>query len=184
LLKSCGRAYPWVELRIIDPTTLADVKTGEVGEIWLKSGMVMKGYWNKPDASTDTIMPGGWLRTGDAAYQDAEGYVYMFDRFKDMIISGGENIYPAEVENAMNAHPAVKEVGVIGVPHQRWGETPMAVVVLRTGQTAEPADLIAFTRDRLAHYKCPTSVVIANELPRNASGKLLKRELRKLYMKD
>ena len=184
LLKSCGRAYPWVELRIIDPTTLADVKTGEVGEIWLKSGMVMKGYWNKPEASAEAIMPGGWLRTGDAAYQDAEGYVYMFDRFKDMIISGGENIYPAEVENVMNGHPAVKEVGVIGIPHQRWGETPMAVVVLRAGQTAEPADLISFTRDRLAHYKCPTSVVIANELPRNASGKLLKRELRKLYMQD
>jgi long-chain acyl-CoA synthetase len=184
LLKSCGRAYPWVELRIIDPTTLNDVKTGEVGEIWLKSGMVMKGYWNKPEASADTIMPGGWLRTGDAAYQDAEGYVYMFDRFKDMIISGGENIYPAEVENVMNGHPAVKEVGVIGVPHQRWGETPMAVVVLRAGQSAEPTDLISFTRDRLAHYKCPTSVVIANELPRNASGKLLKRELRKLYMQD
>ena len=184
LLKSCGRAYPWVELRIIDPTTLNDVKTGDVGEIWLKSGMVMKGYWNKPDASAEAIMPGGWLRTGDAAYQDAEGYVYMFDRFKDMIISGGENIYPAEVENVMNGHPAVKEVGVIGIPHQRWGETPMAVVVLRAGQTAEPADLISFTRDRLAHYKCPTSVVIANELPRNASGKLLKRELRKLYMQD
>jgi long-chain acyl-CoA synthetase len=101
-----------------------------------------------------------------------------------MIISGGENIYPAEVENAMNAHPAVKEVGVIGIPHSRWGETPMAVVVLRDGQIASPADLIAFTRDRLAHYKCPTSVVIANELPRNASGKLLKRELRKIYLKD
>ena len=184
LLKSCGRAYPWVKLRIIDPTTLNDVKTGEVGEIWLKSGMVMKGYWNKPAATAETIMPGGWLRTGDAAYQDADGYVYMFDRFKDMIISGGENIYPAEVENAMNAHPAVKEVGVIGIPHSRWGETPMAVVVLRDGQTASPAELISFTRDRLAHYKCPTSVVIANELPRNASGKLLKRELRKIYLKD
>jgi long-chain acyl-CoA synthetase len=184
LLKSCGRAYPWVELRIIDPTTLNDVKTGEVGEIWLKSGMVMKGYWNKPAATAEAIMPGGWLRTGDAAYQDADGYVYMFDRFKDMIISGGENIYPAEVENAMNAHPAVKEVGVIGIPHSRWGETPMAVVVLRDGQTASPTELISFTRDRLAHYKCPTSVRIANELPRNASGKLLKRELRKIYLKD
>ena len=184
LLKSCGRAYPWVKLRIIDPTTLNDVKTGEVGEIWLKSGMVMKGYWNKPAATAEAIMPGGWLRTGDAAYQDADGYVYMFDRFKDMIISGGENIYPAEVENAMNAHPAVKEVGVIGIPHSRWGETPMAVVVLRDGQTASPTELISFTRDRLAHYKCPTSVRIANELPRNASGKLLKRELRKIYLKD
>jgi len=184
LLKSCGKAYPWVNLRIIDPTTFSDVKVGEVGEIWLQSGMVMKGYWNKPEATSEAIQPGGWLRTGDAAYQDSEGYVYMFDRFKDMIISGGENIYPAEVENAMNAHPAVKEVGVIGVPHSHWGETPMAIVVLRSGQTAEPEDLMAFTRDRLAHYKCPTSVVMANELPRNASGKLLKRELRRLYHKD
>lgn len=184
LLKSCGRAYPWVDLRIIDPNTLTDVKKGEVGEIWLKSGMVMKGYWRKPQATADAIMPGGWLRTGDAAYQDADDYVYMFDRFNDMIISGGENIYPAEVENALNGHPAVKEVGVIGILHQRWGETPMAVVVLRDGQTADPAELILFTRDRLAHYKCPTSIVIAKQLPRNASGKLLKRELRKLYIKD
>ena len=171
-------------MRIIDPNTLTDVKKGEVGEIWLKSGMVMKGYWRKPQATADAIMPGGWLRTGDAAYQDADDYVYMFDRFNDMIISGGENIYPAEVENALNGHPAVKEVGVIGILHQRWGETPMAVVVLRDGQTADPAELILFTRDRLAHYKCPTSIVIAKQLPRNASGKLLKRELRKLYTKD
>lgn len=184
LLKSCGRTYPWVDLRIIDPNTMSDVKTGEVGEIWLRSDMVMKGYWNKPEATADAIMSGGWLRTGDAAYQDAEGYVYMFDRFKDMIISGGENIYPAEVENAMNAHPAVKEVGVIGIPHERWGETPMAIVVLRDGMTTNSAELISFTRERLAHYKCPSSVVIAKELPRNASGKLLKRELRKLYLKD
>ena len=184
LLRSCGRAYPWVQMRIIDPTTLTDAATGEVGEIWLKSGMVMKGYWNKPEATRDAIAPGGWLRTGDAAYQDAQGYVYMFDRFKDMIISGGENIYPAEVENAMNAHPAVQEVGVIGVPHERWGESPMAVVVLRPGYQADAAELIAFTRERLAHYKCPSSVLIVEALPRNASGKLLKRELRKQYLKD
>jgi long-chain acyl-CoA synthetase len=184
LLRSCGRAYPWVQLRIINPSTLTDVETGEVGEIWIKSGMVMKGYWNKPDATREAIMPGGWLRTGDAAYQDAQGYVFMFDRFKDMIISGGENIYPAEVENAMNAHPAVQEVGVIGVPHERWGESPMAVVVLRPGHQADAAELIAFTRDRLAHYKCPSAVLIVEALPRNASGKLLKRELRKQYLKD
>ena len=184
LLRSCGRAYPWVELRIIDPTTLADVAPGEVGEIWLKSPMVMKGYWGKPEATSQSIMTGGWLRTGDAAYQDAQGYVYLFDRFKDMIISGGENIYPAEVENALNAHPAVLEVGVIGVPHERWGETPMAVVVLRPGQQAEPLDLIAFARERLAHYKCPTKLFFSDTLPRNASGKLLKRELRRLYPQD
>ena len=184
LLRSCGRAYPWVELRIIDPTTLADVVTGEVGEIWLRSGMVMKGYWNKPEVTQEAIMPGGWLRTGDAAYQDAQGYVYMFDRFKDMIISGGENIYPAEIENAMNAHPAVLEVGVVGVPHVRWGESPMAVVVLRPGHRADAAELIGFTRERLAHYKCPAAITFVETLPRNASGKLLKRELRKLHLQD
>jgi long-chain acyl-CoA synthetase len=178
LLRSCGRAMPWVELRIIDPTTLGDVPTGSVGEIWVRSGMVMRGYWNKPDATAQTIMPGGWLRTGDAAYQDAEGYVYLFDRFKDMIISGGENIYPAEVENALSGHPAIQEVAVIGVPHTRWGETPKAVVVLRPGHEVQAQALIDYVRERLAHYKCPTVLVFADSLPRNASGKLLKRELR------
>ncbi len=184
LLRSVGRAMPWVELRIIDPTTLNDVTTGEVGEIWVRSGMVMKGYWNNPDATREALMPGGWLRTGDAAYQDAQGYVYLFDRFKDMIISGGENIYPAEVENALNAHPAILEVAVIGVPHERWGETPKAIVVLRPDQRADEQELIAFARERLARYKCPTSFEFAAALPRNASGKLLKPELRRIYKKD
>jgi acyl-CoA synthetase (AMP-forming)/AMP-acid ligase II len=179
LLKSCGRAVPWVDLRIIDPDTQSDVVPGKVGEIWLRSGMIMKGYWMKPEATREAIVEGGWFRTGDAAYQDEMGYLYLFDRFKDMIISGGENIYPAEVENVLHAHPAVQEVGVIGVPHEKWGETPMAVVVLRTGQAADDKELIAFTRDRLAHYKCPTVVKFAASLPRNASGKLLKREMRR-----
>ncbi len=179
LLNSVGRAYPWVQLRIIDPGTLQDAPTGSVGEIWLRSGMVMSGYWNKPEATREALMPGGWLRTGDAAYLDDQGYIFLFDRFKDMIISGGENIYPAEIENVLNAHPAVQEVAVVGVPHERWGETPKAVVVLRAGQTASEAELIGFTRERLAHYKCPTAVSFVEALPRNASGKLLKRELRK-----
>jgi long-chain acyl-CoA synthetase len=182
LLRSVGRALPWVELRVIDPNTLDDAATGSVGEIWVRSGMVMKGYWNQPQATRDAIMEGGWLRTGDAAYLDAQGYIYLFDRFKDMIISGGENIYPAEVENAINAHPAVQEVAVIGVAHPRWGETPMAIVVVRPGHQLQAPELIAFTRERLAHYKCPTSVVFADTLPRNASGKLLKRELRRLHL--
>jgi long-chain acyl-CoA synthetase len=184
LLRSVGRPMPWVDLRIIDPTTLEDVAIGAVGEIWIHSGMVMKGYWNNPAATAEAIMPGGWLRTGDAAYRDELGYVYLFDRFKDMIISGGENIYPAEVENALNAHPAILEVAVIGVPHERWGETPKAIVVLRPGQQADEQELIAFARERLARYKCPTSFEFAAALPRNASGKLLKPELRRLYTKD
>lgn len=181
LLSSCGRAMPWVELRVIDPNTLEDAATGSVGEIWVRSGMVMKGYWNKPDATAEAVMPGGWFRTGDAAYLDEDGYIYLYDRFKDMIISGGENIYPAEVENALYAHPAVLEAAVIGVPHERWVETPKAIVVLRPGQTVDAQALIEFTRERLARYKCPTSVEFVASLPRNASGKLLKRELRRLY---
>ena len=183
LLSSVGRAYPWVDLRVVDPTSLADAPTGQVGELWIRSRMVMKGYFQQPD-ETATALVGGeggaWLRTGDAAFLDEEGYIFLFDRFKDMIISGGENISPAEIENVLNGHPAVREVAVIGVPHEKWGETPRAVVVCKDGQSATPVELIAFTRKRLAHYKCPTSVVFADVLPRNASGKLLKRELRRL----
>ena len=178
LLHSVGRAVDWVQLRVVNPTTQQDVPTGEVGEIWIQSDMLMSGYWRKPAETAETMQVGGWLRTGDAAYLDDEGYIYLFDRYKDLIISGGENIYPAEVENVLNGHAAVKEVAVMGVPHEKWGETPRAVVVLRPGMTATPAELIAFTRERLAHYKCPSSVVFTEVLPRNASGKLLKRELR------
>ncbi len=183
LLSSVGRAYPWVQLRVVDPTTLADAPAGQVGELWIRSRMVMKGYFHQPQ-ETEAALVGGpdgaWLRTGDAAFLDEEGYIFLFDRFKDMIISGGENIYPAEIENVLNGHPAVREVAVIGVPHEKWGETPRAIVVLREGQQATQEELIAFTRKRLARYKCPTSVVFTGVLPRNASGKLLKRELRLL----
>jgi long-chain acyl-CoA synthetase len=178
LLNSVGRAVDWVDLRVVDPSTQQDVPTGEVGEIWIRSEMLMSGYWRKPLETAETVVQDGWLRTGDAAYLDQEGYVYLFDRYKDLIISGGENIYPAEVENILNGHSAVLEVAVIGVPHPKWGETPRAVVVLRPNTTATDAELVSYTRDRLAHYKCPTSVVFATKLPRNASGKLLKRELR------
>ncbi len=128
-------------------------------------------------------MPGGWLRTGDAAYLDDVGYVYLYDRFKDMIVSGAENVYPAEVENVLSDHPAILEVAVIGVPHERWGETVKAVVVCRPGQQVAPDELIAFARTRLGKFKCPTSVEFTDVLPRNASGKLLKRELRRVYWK-
>ena len=182
LLNSVGRALPWVELRIVDPSTMQNAETGQVGEIWIRSQMVMQGYWNKPQETAATLQDAEWLRTGDAAYVDADGYLYLFDRFKDMIISGGENIYPAEIENVMHGHPAVQEVAVIGVPHAHWGESPRAVVVLRSGMDTSERDLIDFTRARLAHYKCPSSVVFATVLPRNASGKLLKRELRRMHL--
>lgn len=178
LLNSVGRAYPWVDIRVVDPSTLQTAPPGQVGELWVRSRMVMQGYWKQPGETAAALVEDGWLRTGDAASMDAEGYVFLFDRFKDMIISGGENIYPAEIENVLNGHPAVAEVAVIGVPHDKWGETPRAIVVLRPGQQASPQDLMDFTRQRLARYKCPSSVVFAQSLPRNASGKLLKRELR------
>ena len=184
LLRSVGRALPWVDMRVVDPDTVNDMPTGQVGEIWLRSEMVMQGYWNKPQDTSETLIEGGWLRTGDAAYLDADGYIYLFDRFKDLIISGGENIYPAEIENILNGHPAILEVAVIGIPHPKWGESPRAVVVLRQDMQVTGQALINYTREHLAHYKCPTSVVFSAHLPRNASGKLLKRELRRIYLEE
>ena len=179
-LRSCGRAMAWVELALFDPATDEKVATGEVGEIRVRTPMNMLGYWQKPAETAATVTPDGWLRTGDAAWQDADGYIYIHDRYKDMIVSGGENIYPAELENTLQAHPQVAEVAVIGTPHPRWGETPRAYIVPRGDPGPTEADIIAFTRERLAHYKCPTSVVFVTALPRNASGKLLKQDLRKL----
>ena len=161
-----------------------DCPVGSVGEIWIRSPMVMKGYWKNLKATADAITPDGWLRTGDAAYRDADGFIYLYDRIKDMIISGGENIYPAEIENALLSHPGVLEAAVIGVPHERWGETPRAIVVHRPGHAPGEEELIAFARTRLARYKCPTSVLFAESLPRNASGKILKRELARRYRSD
>jgi len=177
-LRSCGRPMPWVELRLVDPADGRVVGVGEVGEIRLRSPAITRGYWRKPRESAEAITTDGWLCSGDAATRDADGFIYLRDRYKDMIVSGGENIYPAEIDNVLQAHPAVQEVAVIGVPHERWGETPRAYVVLRPGHAAGEAELIAFARTRLAHYKCPTSVMFVDALPRNASGKILKRALR------
>lgn len=184
LLRSVGRPMPWLDVRIVDPATLEDAAPGGVGEIWVRSGQNTIGYWNQPQLTADALLAGGWLRTGDAAYLDDEGFVFMHDRIKDMVVSGGENIYPAEVENVLYAHPAVQEVAVIGVPSDRWGETVKAVVVRRPDLPVDAAELITFARARLAHYKCPTSIDFAEELPRNASGKLLKHTLRAPFWKD
>jgi len=140
------------------------------------------GYWNQPGETAALLRADGWLRTGDAASQDEEGFVYIQDRYKDMIVSGGENVFPAEVENVLSGHPRVAEVAVIGLPHPRWGETVTAVVVAAPGPALEPCDLIAFARARLAHYKSPTRVEVLEELPKSASGKILKRELRRLLI--
>ena len=177
-LRSCGLAMAWNELAIVDPATGNPVASGEVGEIRIRSKVNMLGYWNKPQETAKTITPDGWLCTGDAAWQDADGYVYIHDRFKDMIVSGGENIYPTEIENVLYDHPAVAAVAVIGVPHERWGETPKAFIVARPGILPTEAELIAFTRHRLAHYKCPTSIAFVTALPQNASGKILKKDMR------
>jgi acyl-CoA synthetase (AMP-forming)/AMP-acid ligase II len=140
---------------------------------------VTSAYWRRPEETAASFWPGGWFKTGDAGYLDADGYVFIMDRIKDLLMSGGgENIYPAEVENAIMAHPAVQETAVIGIPSEKWGETPLAMVVTRPGMSVGEEELIAFTRERLAHYKCPTAVQFTAALPRNPSGKVLKRELR------
>jgi long-chain acyl-CoA synthetase len=184
LLRSAGRPHPGVELRIVDPESGVDAAVGEVGELWTRSAYNMAGYWGKPDETAATLLPDGWLRTGDAGYFDPEGYVYLHDRIKDMIVTGGENVYPAEVENVVLSHPAVADAAVIGVPDDKWGETVKAIVVLVPGASLDEAGIIAHCREHLAHYKCPTSVDGTDALPRNPSGKILKRELRAPYWVD
>jgi long-chain acyl-CoA synthetase len=180
LLRSCGKPYPWVEIRIVDSEG-NDAPTGEVGELWIKSGQNMAGYWRNPEATAQTITGDGWLRTGDAGFTDKDGYVFLHDRVKDMIVTGGENVYPAEVENVVMQHPAIADAAVIGVPDDKWGEAVKAVVVLRPGAELSGDDLIAYCRGHLGGFKCPKSVDFVTGLPRNPSGKLLKKEIRAPY---
>ena len=180
-LRSCGLPGPGVGVRVVDSSTGKDVPTGEVGEIWLNGPQIMKGYWKMPEATAEAIVDGGWFRSGDAGYLDADGYLYIHDRVKDMIVSGGENVYPAEVENVLMAHPAIADVAVIGVPDEKWGETPKAMVVRKPGVEVTEQEIIDFSRERLAKFKCPTSVAWLDALPRNPSGKVLKKDLRAPY---
>lgn len=180
-LVSAGKAIHGVEIEIRDPATGQPVPTGQSGEIWVRSEQVMGGYWGKPEATAAVITPDGWYRSGDGGHIDTDGYVYVTDRIKDMIISGGENIYPAEIERVLAEHPALADVAVIGVPDERWGEVPKAVVVLRPDASVEPNELVGWCRERLASYKVPKTVDVVAELPRNPTGKILKRELRKPY---
>lgn len=180
LLRSCGQAWPEHEVRIIGEDG-AEAALGEIGEIAIKSDMVMAGYWNRPEATAETITPEGWLRTGDAGFRDERGFFFVHDRVKDMIVSGGENVYPAEVENAVMGCPGVADVAVIGVPDERWGEAVKAIVVKAAGAEPTEAEIIAWARARIAAYKAPKSVDFIEVLPRNASGKVLRRELRKPY---
>lgn len=183
LLRSCGRPFPWNEVIVVgsdDPDSREPLPDGEVGEIMVRSSQVMLGYWRQDDETKAAITEDGFFRTGDAGFF-RDGFLYLHDRIKDMIVSGGENIYPAEIENVLAGHPDVADVAVIGVPHERWGETPKALVVPRDGATIDEAELIAYCREHLARFKCPTSVSVEQSLPRNPSGKLLKREMREPY---
>lgn len=179
LLRSCGKANPGMEILIVDEDD-KPVATGEVGEICLKSGSIMKGYWNNPEATDETIV-NDWFHTGDAGFLDDEGYLYIHDRVKDMIVSGGENIYPAEVENGLFSHPDIADVAVVGVPDEKWGEAVKAIVVLQAGASEDPASIIAHARENIAGYKVPKSIDYIDVLPRNPSGKVLRRELRAPY---
>ncbi len=182
-LRAAGIARPGVEMRVVDADG-TECEVGEVGEVWLRSPSNMNGYWNMPEATAAVLGDDNWFRSGDAGYLDADGYLYIHDRIKDMIISGGENVYPAEIESALMDHPAVADVAVIGVPDERWGEAVKAIVVRAPETTLTDHELMAFSRERLAGFKCPTSVDWTDVLPRNPSGKILKTELREPYWRD
>ena len=180
-MKSVRKAMKGAEIRAVDEHD-RDCPVGTVGEIIVRGKTVTKGYWNLDDETAKAIRD-GWLYTGDAGYFDREGYLYIYDRVKDMIVSGAENVYPAEVESALSGHGKIADVGVIGVPDKIWGETVKAVVVVRSGETLTAEEVMAFARTRIAGYKIPRSVDFVDELPRNPSGKILKRELRWPYWK-
>jgi long-chain acyl-CoA synthetase len=176
-IRSAGHAGFASEIRIADAQGQA-LGCGEVGEIWIRGAAVMMGYWKRPEESAQALRD-GWLRTGDGGYLDAQGYLFVVDRIKDMVISGGENVYPAEVEDALGQHPAVATCAVIGIPDAKWGEAVHAVVQLREGAQVTPQELQAHCRSRLASYKCPKSVEFLSSLPLSAAGKVLKSELRR-----
>lgn len=178
-MRSAGKAQPGVRLKVVGEGG-ASLPPGQVGEVCIASPANMKGYWRLPEA-TETTLKDGFVHTGDAGYLDEDGYLYIQDRLKDMIVSGGENVYPAEVENALSGHSDIADVAVIGIPDSRWGEAVKAFVVLRHGSSTSREELIAYARERLAAYKLPKSVTFVEELPRNPSGKVLKRELRRPY---
>jgi acyl-CoA synthetase (AMP-forming)/AMP-acid ligase II len=183
-LVSAGQLIPKAELRVVDPATLQDVPTGGHGELWFRTPQLMAGFLGNPEATAEVITDDGWFRSGDLGMVDADGFVYVQDRLKDLIISGGENVYSPEIERVLAEHPAVMEVAVIGVPDEHWGEVVKAVVSLNPGTTATQEELIAHCRQRLAHFKCPKSVDVVSALPRNPTGKILKRDLRAPYWAD
>jgi len=179
-LHTAGKPALGWHVRIVDPQ-LRDVPPGTPGEILVRGSLPFDGYWNNPEATAEALTPDGYWRIGDIGVLDEDGYLSLVDRAKDMVISGGENVYPAEIERVLSEHPAIAEIAVIGIPDDRWGETLHAVVVTRPGQVLDEAELLAWSRERLAGFKCPRSVEVVPELPRNATGKVLKRVLRERH---
>jgi len=177
-LRSAGKPNGNVEIKIVDPDTFEEVPTGQVGEIITRSNQNMVGYWKNEEGTKAAFVHGDWFRTGDIGYLDEDGYLYIHDRVKDMIVSGGENVYPAEVENALMKHPAIADVAVIGVPDDRWGEVGKAMVVKAPDQDVTEDEIIAFARQHLAGFKVPKSVDFIDAIPRNPTGKMLKKDLR------
>ncbi|MGE0596174.1 MAG: long-chain-fatty-acid--CoA ligase [Hyphomonadaceae bacterium] len=178
-LATCGRPMHGIQVRVVRGDG-GEADTNEPGEILIKSATIMKGYWRRPEQTAE-VMQDGWYHTGDVGSIDAEGYLTIRDRLRDMVISGGENIYPVEIENVLIQHPDVADCAVIGVPDPRWGETVKAVVVAAAGAPKDAEALIVFLQERLARYKCPRSIAFTETLPRNATGKVLKRVLREAY---
>jgi long-chain acyl-CoA synthetase len=180
-LASCGREVPGVEVRVVDQETGDDVRPGQVGEVIVRGPNVMLGYWKRPEETAQALRD-GYMHTGDMALVDEENFIFIVDRAKDMIISGGENVYCSEVENAIYEHPAVLETAVIGVPDPRWGEAVLAVIVPRPGAPVSEKEVIDHCRTLIAGYKCPKRVVFQESpLPKSGAGKILKTELRKPY---
>ncbi|MDF7774813.1 long-chain-fatty-acid--CoA ligase [Sphingomonas sp. AOB5] len=180
LLESCGQPLPGTTLRIVNTETLEPVADGTVGELWVASGQRAKGYWNLPEATEESFRSDGWFRTGDMGFV-RDNTLYLTDRLKDMIKTGGENVYPAEVERVLAEHPAIEDSVVIGVPDEKWGEAVKALVILCKGASADADEIIAFTRQRLAGFKCPKTLEIVESLPRTASGKVQKNVVREAY---
>jgi fatty-acyl-CoA synthase len=178
-LGSVGKVIPTIAARVVDEQ-MNDVAPGEIGEIVYRGPTMMQGYWNKPEATAEAFA-GGWFHSGDLVRVDDEGFVYVVDRKKDMIISGGENIYCAEVENVLFEHPLIREAAVIGRAHDKWGEVPVAIVAAVDAAAITLESLEPFLNERLARYKHPKELVVVDDLPRNASGKVVKPQLRKQY---
>lgn len=188
LLRSAGKPIGGARLRIVDPVSREDLPEGSTGEIWIESVRNLKEYWRDPEGTKKAYPEGrnergGWFRTGDGGYLK-DGYLFIHDRIKDMIISGGENIYPAEIENLLMKHPSVADGAIIGIPDPTWGEAVKACVVLKPGAKTTEREIIDWMRERMAHYKCPKSIDFVDAMPRNPTGKLLKRVLREPYWKS